>query len=551
MNPRLEQPINPSALAKLAERYKMKSMIRKVERFLVLALFLTLVGCGLRPTPPTAHPSSEPQVAETAEPRPQSQETPEVAQVPHKPKPEKSRKPFIVAHDEPEPTPSTEPSQPEEGIRSSVSTSTPVATRVSKPKPTPEQSEEPLPEPQLPSDAEVALTTAVPRIPISTTTDTIAPASPSIAKLARRITSGETDDKAKAHAIYRWLGENIAYDVKALYSGELSYKSPDTVVLRQKAVCAGYAELFHVMSREVGLKSAVITGRSRSDEQGLPPVLRDSPTNHAWNAVKIDGEWHLLDPTWGAGYVNEQKAFVKKPNDEWFMVPPNVFIYSHLPQAEEWQLLSKALDRTTFDSQPEVKPRFFTAGLELLEPKKQPLLVSGDVSFRVASRKGYLLSALVKSGDQDLPETSVLAQQRKDQSIVKVRFPKAGEYKVLLMARTPEDNTAHDVASFKVKSSIGVPEGFPKTYKSFADHHCQIIRGFQGQLKAGRKTSFIYEVPKAKELIIKNGSNYISMVKEGQKFGADFTPDRGELKVMAKFQTSDKRLPVLAEYQVR
>jgi transglutaminase/protease-like cytokinesis protein 3 len=31
-----------------------------------------------------------------------------------------------------------------------------------------------------------------------------------------------------------------------------------------------------------------------------------STPNHAWNAVRIDGNWYLLDATWDAGVVGEK-----------------------------------------------------------------------------------------------------------------------------------------------------------------------------------------------------------------------------------------------------
>jgi len=30
-------------------------------------------------------------------------------------------------------------------------------------------------------------------------------------------------------------------------------------------------------------------------------------TDHAWIAFQIDEQWYLMDPTWGAGYVDDDK----------------------------------------------------------------------------------------------------------------------------------------------------------------------------------------------------------------------------------------------------
>jgi len=31
--------------------------------------------------------------------------------------------------------------------------------------------------------------------------------------------------------------------------------------------------------------------------------------DHAWLAVSIEEIWYLIDPTWGAGYINNNKEF--------------------------------------------------------------------------------------------------------------------------------------------------------------------------------------------------------------------------------------------------
>jgi uncharacterized protein (TIGR03000 family) len=62
-------------------------------------------------------------------------------------------------------------------------------------------------------------------------------------------------------------------------------------------------------------------------------------TAHAWNAVKLDGEWHLVDATWGAGGIKD-KQFVKKFKDYYFLAPINdnaVLIGVRVPEnAEVW-----------------------------------------------------------------------------------------------------------------------------------------------------------------------------------------------------------------------
>lgn len=44
-------------------------------------------------------------------------------------------------------------------------------------------------------------------------------------------------------------------------------------------------------------------------------------SGHAWNVVKIDGQWLHVDSTWASGY-GAGKEFVKSFQDKYFLVPP-------------------------------------------------------------------------------------------------------------------------------------------------------------------------------------------------------------------------------------
>ena len=51
------------------------------------------------------------------------------------------------------------------------------------------------------------------------------------------------------------------------------------------AVCEGYAEAAALLLNRAGVETLVITGDSRGEK-------------HAWNIVKIDGDYYHLDVTW-------------------------------------------------------------------------------------------------------------------------------------------------------------------------------------------------------------------------------------------------------------
>ncbi len=139
-----------------------------------------------------------------------------------------------------------------------------------------------------------------------------------IDKLARRINEDFSRDDEKARAIFTWIAINVRYDLAAsrVNKGPIgfSYKTQEEKLAKQKkfrdelairtlkskkGVCQGYSTLFAEVAERVGLEAVIIPGASKSNitQIGKKPGNSD----HAWNAVKIEGQWKLLDVTWAAG----------------------------------------------------------------------------------------------------------------------------------------------------------------------------------------------------------------------------------------------------------
>ena len=116
------------------------------------------------------------------------------------------------------------------------------------------------------------------------------------------LTKDCTDDLSRARTIFEWLVANIEYDDSARF-----YTS-DCVFKTKKAVCAGYAMLYHDMLCAVKIPSLYLTGFSSfgttvtAEELMYEPFfdLSDRYGNgHGWNLVYIDGDAVMVDATWG------------------------------------------------------------------------------------------------------------------------------------------------------------------------------------------------------------------------------------------------------------
>lgn len=187
-----------------------------------------------------------------------------------------------------------------------------------------------------------------------------------MADLARQLTQPFASEPEKARAIFTWIAANVRYDVekfknpkKPYFSGKTKaemeaeareYHEKETAkqFKAKKGVCADYSRMFKTMCDAAGLECEIITGDARDFHHPYRSV-HNNP--HAWNAVKWDGKWHLLDATWGAGYVHNGK-FKRDDCPGFFDTPPAVFSQNHLPDDEKWQLLEKPLTKKEFADQP-------------------------------------------------------------------------------------------------------------------------------------------------------------------------------------------------------
>ena len=188
-------------------------------------------------------------------------------------------------------------------------------------------------------------------------------------ELARKLTDRFANDEDKVRAIYVWITDNVKYDwnkfqinlkgggryhIKGRTKAEILLKKEkikekkiNTVFRTGKGVCEDYSMLFKAMCDEIGIKSIIINGKIKVDPHNIGKF--PSRSSHAWNAVKINNKWQLVDATWGSGYVRSG-IFYKKFEDRFFMTEPEIFILNHYPNDTKWQLLEKPVSKQEFSN---------------------------------------------------------------------------------------------------------------------------------------------------------------------------------------------------------
>ncbi|MEI7726705.1 MAG: transglutaminase domain-containing protein [Bacteroidota bacterium] len=140
--------------------------------------------------------------------------------------------------------------------------------------------------------------------------------------------------KELIRAYYYWTANEIVYDVDNMFTFRSSDNPASLIIetLRErKAVCQGYAALFHELCENAGIESYVVLGYTK--QNGI--VIN---VNHAWVVARIDTGWYFFDPTWASGYIMNGK-FNQKFTNEYYMVKPAVFIKTHMSFDPLWQCL--------------------------------------------------------------------------------------------------------------------------------------------------------------------------------------------------------------------
>ena len=183
--------------------------------------------------------------------------------------------------------------------------------------------------------------------------------------LARKLTRPFPAQRDQARVLYTWLATHIEYDmvrfnapsVTRQFSGRTDReveakikawhdKETRAAWLAKKGICGDFSRLMEQMCAAAGLECMVVQGLSRATSGG-------AADNHIWNAVKFDGQWHLVDATWAAGYI-ESDRFVANFSGAFFDTSPELFALSHLPDQARWQLLAQPVSKAAFDKQPYV-----------------------------------------------------------------------------------------------------------------------------------------------------------------------------------------------------
>lgn len=111
------------------------------------------------------------------------------------------------------------------------------------------------------------------------------------------------DPYDKVKFVNDWLAENVEYDEKSLIDPtgmtEADKAFVNTVygtLVERRTLCGGYAYTFSYIMNRLGIETLYITGATC---EGL----------HAWNAVKLGGDYYYIDVTWADDNQNDNVVY--------------------------------------------------------------------------------------------------------------------------------------------------------------------------------------------------------------------------------------------------
>lgn len=206
--------------------------------------------------------------------------------------------------------------------------------------------------------------------------------------------------------------------------------------------------IFYYDFRKADLPVKVISGFSKgfsySPEKHFSTTTK---TDHAWNAVRVDGVWRFIECTWGAGYLDENNKFQREVNEFYFFTDPKHFINDHFPwqshdeggDSYTWQLLPKPISLDTFNKTLKLEHDAIMWNVIPLTHKEGIVEADEEVDIVIGDKKGHLSDTKLKFTNMETGTScndfTFLRQERSGEFLISVRPPSNERYKLQMFGK--------------------------------------------------------------------------------------------------------------------
>ena len=116
-----------------------------------------------------------------------------------------------------------------------------------------------------------------------------------VRNIFKRCVSEDMSDRDKALAVHDWMVYNAEYDLNTLEQYTTGEAEPDNdnpygFLVHGKGICRGYTASFQLMMDLLGVECISVNGEADGGLEGWE--------EHAWNMIRLDGDWYVVDCTW-------------------------------------------------------------------------------------------------------------------------------------------------------------------------------------------------------------------------------------------------------------
>ena len=372
-----------------------------------------------------------------------------------------------------------------------------------------------------------------------------------VKKVCESISASAKNDFEKAKMAHDFVALLVSYDAKNFWAGTVPDQEYSSVLKTKTAVCEGYSNTFKKFCDTLGLSCIKVSGYARGVGTSLLSEANPKNSNHAWNIIKINEAWYIVDCTWDSGHM-EGKISKQDYNTDWLFLKPEHCIYSHFPSNSKYQLLAQTISANEFSDLPDLRPKFFSA-TENADTFKKNNSIENSFSFSYSAKKDYDLSFRVTDLERNSEvSNSSFIKRSADKNEALFSFPNAGTYSIRMFYRKNSEKTGHSCGEFLVKANSASSVRYPTTYSSSAKN-LQIISPIEMPLKKGQTYTFSVYVENKKFVAVICGKEFIQLENDGKGlFTGEITIPSNIKEVKLSVSNSQKgSYEGIANYEVK
>jgi len=290
-------------------------------------------------------------------------------------------------------------------------------------------------------------------------------------KNSMRRKTKDLSEKEKSYVVFIWVCNNINYDLESLLEGRYVDCTPEGAFTNGKTICSGFSRLYKDIASHIGLNVLCVTGYSKGI--GYYPGKKLKQADHEYNVVKIDGNWHVIDCTWGSSHIKGNRN-VREFDEFYFLANPELLIKTHFPEEKKWQLTEKKYTLSDFLKWPKVNSYFYKCGFSKYFPEKavlnlkdvntQKFIVWGD---NIKKKEVFCDVYFIKDNNYVNQPGLSFVNPCEDRFEINCRFNKKGTYLVqILGVKDERQNYCRDMIEYKiyVKNDAKKKLKFPYTF---------------------------------------------------------------------------------------